>query len=106
MKKMMLALLLAVGCLAVTAGTSAWAGEIAQRQFRQAERIRQGVHTGALTPAERQCLQREQHHIRQVKHRAWSDGRLNGGERHRLHRLQAQASRHIYALKHNGLFRP
>ncbi len=99
--KKTITILLVGGCLAMLTAGSAWAGELSGRQALQCERIRQGVHSGALTQVEARTLLREQRHIRQATKMAWADSHLTRPERARLHKMQERAGNHIYGLKHN-----
>lgn len=73
-----------------------------RRQVRQQQRIKQGVRSGELTPAETRRLEREQGRIQANKLNAKADGSVTPQERARLQREQNRASRDIYRLKHNN----
>lgn len=90
-----------IGMVSLVGAGSAWAGKVADRQWRQAERIHQGVYSGELTRAEAHKLIRQQRHIRQLRARAWSDGRLTARERKIIVYRQDRASHLIYRFKHN-----
>jgi hypothetical protein len=97
---------LLVGSLILGAVSFACAGgPFLDREARQQARIRQGLHTGALTPHEYHALQHEQAAIDRCRQRAWADGRLNPREAERLHRMQDRAGHHIYGAKHNVYWR-
>lgn len=72
------------------------------RQHNQQARIRQGVRSGELTPHEARKLEREERGIRQDERQDKSDGKLTAAERKDLHQDLNQASRDIYAQKHDG----
>jgi Skp family chaperone for outer membrane proteins len=76
------------------------------RQHNQRDRIQQGVRSGELTRRETGRLVHEQRDIRQLERAYKSDGTLTGPERRDLHQEQNQASRHIYAQKHDEQDRP
>jgi hypothetical protein len=83
-----------------------WAkGGNADRQKKQFRRISGGVKSGEITRRESKRLGREQRRIGQIKRNARADGRVNARERHRIHKLQNRASRHIYRTKHNEVRR-
>ena len=75
---------------------------VRNRQVRQQQRIKQGVKSGELTPAETRRLEREQGRIQADKLNAKADGKVTPQERARLQREQHRASRDIYRLKHNN----
>ena len=87
--------------LLVLAGVSWAGGRIDHSQKRQHKRITAGVRSRAITDKEFTRLNREQSRIRQAVEKARADGRFNYRERHRVHRLQDKASKHIYRAKHN-----
>lgn len=108
-----LAILAAVAVAAVTSAITPafaqYAGDrIDARQNNQARRIDNGLRNGALTPAEAARLAHQQREIAAAERAAKSDGRLTPGERAYLEAKQNQASRNIYAEKHDrqGLHRP
>ncbi len=101
-KTLALGTLLAVSLSTVTA----WAGPIRARQGNQRERIHNGVENGSLTQGERRRLNAEQRHINRARNRALSDGEISGKEARGLTRMQNQASRDIYRMKHNGREQP
>ena len=94
----LIASLLAVG--------SASAGEVRDRQERQAARIHRGVKSGQLTPREAETLRAEQRHINRTRQRALAnDGHIGPAEARRLNHEQDAANRDIYRLKHNAAAR-
>ena len=79
-----------------------WAkGGNAQRQRKQFQRITGGVKSGEITHRELKRLGREHRGIRQTTKKARADDRVNAREKHRIHKLQDRASKHIYLAKHN-----
>ena len=72
-----------------------------QRQRNEQHRITQGTRSGELTRDEAQGLRSEQRDIRQEERAYKSDGKLTRDERRDLHQDQNQASRNIYAEKHD-----
>ncbi len=71
-------------------------------QVKQAERINQGVASGELTKAETKNLRTEQRAIRAEKAAFKADGTFSAAERAQVRRDQKQASKRIYANKHNS----
>jgi uncharacterized membrane protein YebE (DUF533 family) len=101
------ALTSAVALVALTTGASAYDGysaqrEIDRRQFRQEQRIQEGVRQGDLTRREYLQLEAEQARIRELERRARADGRIDPYEAARIRRAQNEASRHIYQERHDG----
>jgi hypothetical protein len=83
-----------------------WArGGNADRQRKQFHRITDGVKNKEVTHREFRSSGREQRRIRQTIKNARVDGRVNARERHRIHKLQNRASRHIYRTKHREVRR-
>ena len=94
----LIASLLAVG--------PALAGEIRERQERQAARIHQGVKSGQLTPREAGALRAQQRRIDQTRRRALANGgHIGPAEARHLNHEQDVANRDIYRLKHNAASR-
>lgn len=85
------------------ASMPATAQQIDQREHRQEQRIREGVASGQLTPAEAHRL----HFLEMRLHRTearmrWQNGgRLSRWERRRLQQMANRDSAAIYRLKHN-----
>jgi hypothetical protein len=107
---MRLARPLTIALLALTGITAAQAGpdtpRVDARQAHQQARIADGVADGSLTRPEARHLQKQQRHIRHAERHAKADGVVTAQERHRLHRLQDRASRHIHHQKHDSQVRP
>lgn len=100
------AALLALAGAATMAQTAASAPgtdtpRIDRRQANQAQRIDQGVASGALTPREERRLERQQAAIGQAEANAKADGTVTVQERRRLTRAQNHASRRIARQKHD-----
>ena len=74
---------------------------IDRRQTQQYRRIRQGVHSGALTRPEARRLLHQQAAIHRMERRAKADGIVTPHERRRLHTAQSRADRAIGRLKHD-----
>ncbi len=74
---------------------------ITKRQINQQRRIKQGVKSGELTPAETRRLEAQQAKIQADKQAAKADGKVTPQERRKLRREENRASRNIYRLKHN-----
>jgi len=79
---------------------------IDQREREQAERIRQGLLDGSLTPQEARRLWAEQRRIRAIEAQMGAHGYFSPQERARLTARQNRASRAIYRARHNGMVRP
>jgi|MudIll2142460700_1097286.scaffolds.fasta_scaffold510222_2 cytochrome c556 len=77
------------------------ASKAAVRQQVQKQKIKQGVHTGALTKGEVKYLKAEQKKIKVTKKVFKLDGRIGPVEKRILDKMQDQASRDIFRLKHN-----
>ena len=73
-----------------------------QREKNQQERIKEGVKSGELTPAETRRLEMQQGKIKADEMNAKSDGNVTPKERLKLKREQNRASRNIYHKKHNN----
>lgn len=101
--------LLALGTL-LAATSAAFAVErdpgVNRRQHDQHARIHQGVRSGQLTHSEAKSLRSEQRSIRQEEHQDKADGKMTAAERKDLHKDLNQASKDIYADKHNADARP
>jgi hypothetical protein len=76
---------------------------IAERQYRQRERIENGVEDGDLTRREARRLHHESQDIAQDRREALSDdGRIDRGERRHIRREQRQLSDDIYRERHDA----
>lgn len=75
---------------------------IDQRQQLQEQRIRQGIKSGELTPAEAHRLIAQQQQIDHFEAIAKRDGVVTQGERAHLLRQQNMASRNIFRQKHDS----
>jgi hypothetical protein len=71
------------------------------RQARQADRIEQGVASGALTAREAARLQRGQDHLQNVENQVKADGVVTRHERARLEHAADVQSKRIYRQKHD-----
>jgi hypothetical protein len=73
------------------------------RQWRQQQRIQQGVCNGSLTNREAARMERQQYKLaKQERRMRASGGGLSWQERSRLEREQNHLSNHIYNQKHDG----
>lgn len=99
MQPFMLSLLVASVTLPAFAQTSL--PGVDQREQRQQQRIRQGVHSGQLTPQEAARLEAEQARIRHEEAAMKADGKLDPIERRKLQRDLDRSSRHIAEEKHD-----
>lgn len=82
--------------------------EVGQRRENQQDRIAQGIRSGQLTAGESARLERQQQSINHedASMRAANGGRLTGADKAALNQRQNNASRNIYAKKHNAHARP
>lgn len=71
-------------------------------QHRHHERIHQGVRSGQLTRSEVCDLAGQQRALRKQERGYKSDGVMTHGERHEMRQDQREASRAIYAHKHDA----
>lgn len=78
------------------------ADSIDKRQQIQAERIEQGVGSGALTEREAAKLERQQSHIQHLENKVKSDGVVTRKEKIRVNAAQDRASHNIAFKKHNA----
>jgi hypothetical protein len=83
-----------------------WDPGVNTRQRIQHHRIAQGIRSGSLTPVETRQLIQAESDIRKLERALKSDGVLTRGERAQLHAALNEASREIFALKHNDVERP
>ncbi len=75
---------------------------IDQRQANQAQRINQGVESGALTGREATTLTARENHIAATEAAAKSDGKVTAAERAHLRGEERRTSRAIARKKHNA----
>ena len=104
MKKTLFALLAAVAAFATasTAVAQTVTPGINARQANERGRIRQGVQSGELTPAEAARLRGREANIRQDKQAAKADGVVTPGERREVKGDERRTSRAIYRQKHDN----
>ena len=78
--------------------------EVGQHRENQQNRIAQGLRSGQLTAGETARLERQQQSINRedASMRAANDGRLTAGDKAALNQRQNNASRNIYANKHDA----
>jgi len=78
--------------------------EVGQRRQNQQDRIAQGVKSGQLTAGETAKLERQQQSINREDRsmRAADGGKLTAADKARLNQRQNNASKNIYAKKHNS----
>jgi hypothetical protein len=81
---------------------------VGQRQENQQDRIAQGVKSGQLTAGETTKLENQQRGINQQVRadRAANGGKLTAGEKTQVNHEQNQASKNMYAKKHNAQTQP
>ena len=87
--------------------SAAFAGtpNLDRREHRQAERIRQGVHSGELTRPETRRLAEGQARLRYNEAKAKADGDVTPAERARLQAEADRQSKRIYRQKHDAQMR-
>jgi len=78
--------------------------EVGQRRQNQQDRIAQGIKSGQLTAGETAKLERQQQSINRedASMRAANGGKLTGADKAALNQRQNNASKNIYAKKHNS----
>jgi hypothetical protein len=78
--------------------------EVGQRRENQQDRIAQGIKSGQLTAGETAKLERQQQSInhQDASMRAANGGKLTGADKAALNQRQNNASKNIYAKKHNS----
>ena len=81
--------------------STARADYFSDRQQQQAQRIRQGIASGQITPREAETLYQDQHKLRQMTHYAMADGHLSHKEGRILLVYLERASNQIDLYKHN-----
>ena len=102
MKRTVIALSLLLA--GIGAANAQSAGENAQRDANQQERIEQGLQSGQLNTRETGRLERQEQSIdRQEARDEKSGGQLTSQEQARINREQNAVSRNIYNDKHNAV---
>ncbi|MBV6432532.1 MAG: hypothetical protein IANPNBLG_02674 [Bryobacteraceae bacterium] len=103
----MMNLIKTVSLTAILGATLYAAGPIATRGVNQQQRIRQGVHSGQLTPLETARLQaRERALHREITHDRITGNGLSPRERRSINRQRNALSHQIYRQKHDAQVRP
>ena len=92
------------GLFVICASTVSMAGPrgINSRQYREQQRINQGIRSGELTRREARRLEAGLARIRIDERYARADGNVTPRERARLERELNRESRGIYRQKHDG----
>jgi hypothetical protein len=94
------------GVAAGLLSTAAWAQTTAemdqQRDVNQQERIEQGLQSGELSTREAGHLERDEQHVDRMEANDLRGGKITPAEQARLNAAQNNASRQIYADKHNA----
>ncbi len=106
MKRITIALCALVFCTGTGLLAQTKTPVIDAREKAQQARIRQGVRSGQLTPAETRRLEKQEGKIKADEMIAKSDGKVTPKERRKLNRELNRSSRHIYRLKHNSKVQP
>jgi hypothetical protein len=87
-------------------GTAVWAQTTAemdqQRDVNQQERVEQGLQSGELSTKEAGQLERDEQHVDRMQANDLKNGKITPAEQARLNAAQDNASRQIYADKHNA----
>lgn len=99
--KVVLSLTLVFGLASVSLAGNTHDPVVKKRMHHQQMRIRQGIHSGSLTPREVLMLERQQARIRCEERLFKADGVLTKRERAKLHHDLNRASRNIYRQKHD-----
>jgi hypothetical protein len=102
MRRVVSFLLAAVFVLGVSAVSMAGPRGINRREYREQQRINQGIRSGELTRCEATRLEAGLARIRINERFARSDGNLSPRERARLERELNRESRAIYRQTHDG----
>jgi hypothetical protein len=102
MRKTISLLVAAVFVVGASAVSMAGSRGIDRRQYREQQRINQGIRSGELTRREARRLEAGLARIRIDERFARSDGNLSPRERARLNRELNHESRNIYRQKHDG----
>lgn len=106
MKQIILAATVLVAMLFTTAvNAQTRTPAVNKHQYKQHQRIKQGVHNGSLTRHEARNLHMQQAKIRHYKQMAKADGRITKSERRLIDHEQRKADRNIYYKKHNNRYR-
>jgi hypothetical protein len=101
MKAKSITMLFVTAILSMIWCSAAWAFRSNSRDYRQAQRVRQGIRSHEITRPEVLRLRNEQRRIHRAYQRASADGHISRIEHNYLNKLQNQASHHIYQAKHN-----
>jgi len=100
--KKLFSISLVVVCLAGLSTVSMAQGRrYDRREYRQTQRIRQGIRSGELTRYEAARLTRQQANIRRYERRAERDGVVTFRERARLDNKLDRSRRNIHRQKHD-----
>ena len=102
MRKIVSFLVVAVFVLGASAVSMAGPRGINSREYREQQRINQGIRSGELTRREARRLEAGAARIKIDERFARSDGNLSPRERARLNRELNHESRGIYRQKHDG----
>jgi Ni/Co efflux regulator RcnB len=101
----MLRVLLAMAAVAALTTSVASADpntpRVDRREWRQHERIQQGVRSGELTRGEAWRLRQGNGRVQRVERRARFDGVVTPRERVRMDRVQDRQGRRLHRLRHN-----
>ena len=71
------------------------------RQKKQDDRIKNGVHSGQLTPKELDELKKKEARIKDLEHRLRADGKLSAGERAKMNKELDDLGAQIRSQKHD-----
>ena len=102
LKTIAAAMILGMASYAATAQTAKPASTLPADNVR----IRQGVKSGELTPAERLKLKSQERNVRREKRDYKQDGTITLGESADLRKDKRHLSKNIYRQKHDAQTRP
>jgi len=102
MKKIVSLFVAVVFVLSASVASMAGSHGIDRREYREQQRINQGIRSGELTRREARRLEAGAARIKIDERFARSDGNLSPRERARLNRELNHESRGIYRQKHDG----
>ena len=99
--RMLMAGALVFGLVAGSFGSTAFAGEVKDREENQQDRIAQGIKSGELTPKEATNLEKGEAKIEKDRQKALADGKMTRKERKKLNKEENKESKKIFRKKHN-----
>jgi hypothetical protein len=94
--------ILSIALFVLAFSTQTVSAQVRGKAVTQHKRIKKGVRSGELTPAEAANVRNDQREIRQEVRDAKSDGTVTRDERKDIKQDQRQASRKIHRKKNNN----